>query len=824
LSRFFEVYADDELHRYLEKDLPLVMGKDRKAHIRLDRGRAVEAHIGLHEEKYLYLQPVPGAGDVFHNDQLVTDRVWIKSGDQTRIGKWVVGYRISGDRVDIVVKPYTGPDGIGNKPSASPAPGRNGQLTEAPVLPVIESSADRPRSRIKRNIIAGFFFLLLVLAALFVLTARSVEVKVDPQPDSLSLKGRLPLLPMGNRYLGVAGTYTLYATRDGYQDLKADVDIGKSESGRYSFTMERLPARLSMTSTPEGAEVFLDGESVGKAPLTELEVSSGPHEILCTLERYQNVKRKIDIPAGAQQSVECVLQPAFGRVFVVTDPAGAKVMDGENRLGITPLTLELDPGEHTLVLQEDGYTPHSLDVIVKADETLTPPLVTLKKQPLQLSIRSTPSGAAVSADGSRLGKTPLHVSWAPATSHQLRFTLDGYRIVEKKVKVSGSRGQEVAVTLEPEPAEVEISVSPQQAQLSIDGKKQKKNSGTFRLAARTHKIEVQARGYEPEQQSVTLRKGERRQLKFTLQKKAIPPPVATAPQTTAPRVPAGKTITVPPVATASKPVQSGSGPEMVRLGPGKFTMGASRREPGRRANEGRHEVEITRPFFLGVHEVSNAEFRRFRSGHRAGNIGGLSLDSDRLPVVKVSWEDAARYCNWLSKQQGLSPFYREQGGTLVPASPATNGFRLPFESEWAFAARMVGRTQPGRYPWNGGFPPRSRNGNYADESARTIVPVVIKGYYDGYPVTAPVESFPRNMGGIFDMGGNVSEWCHDYYSPSPPASGMSVDPTGPATGKFHVVRGSSWRDGAMTELRLSYRGYSNTPKDSLGFRVARYAK
>jgi formylglycine-generating enzyme required for sulfatase activity len=226
-----------------------------------------------------------------------------------------------------------------------------------------------------------------------------------------------------------------------------------------------------------------------------------------------------------------------------------------------------------------------------------------------------------------------------------------------------------------------------------------------------------------------------------------------------------------------------------------------------------------------VHEITNGEYRRFKPDHRSGVIGGLSLDGDLQPAVNISWQDAARYCNWLSEQQGLQPFYREQGNTLVSVAPATNGYRLPFEAEWEFVARMVGRTQPGRYPWDGGFPPRTRNGNYADESARSIVPVVIKGYYDGFSATAPVKSFPRNMGGFFDMGGNVSEWCHDYYSPNPaPVSGKAVDPTGPKTGTYHVFRGSSWRDGAMTELRLSFRGYSKKGKDSLGFRVARYTQ
>jgi formylglycine-generating enzyme required for sulfatase activity len=356
-----------------------------------------------------------------------------------------------------------------------------------------------------------------------------------------------------------------------------------------------------------------------------------------------------------------------------------------------------------------------------------------------------------------------------------------------------------------QPAKERISVSPWGAQLFIDGKKQKKNSGTFKLPVRKYSVEVRADGYRPEKKTVALAKKRNSKLDFKLQKKAGDPS------------PAGQQ-------TASSK-ESGNGLRLIRIEPAVFTMGASRREPGRRANEAERQVEITIPFLLGVHEVTNGEYRRFMPQHQSGVIGGVTLDGDLQPVVNVRWQDAVRYCNWLSKGEGLQPFYREQGDSMVPVIPFTKGYRLPFEAEWALTARMAGRTRPDRYPWSGGFPPQTRNGNYADESTRTIVPVIIKGYYDGFPVTAPVESFPRNIAGLFDLGGNVSEWCHDFYSPNPgQVSGKAIDPTGPKTGRYHVLRGSSWRDGAMTELRLSYRGYSNKAKDSLGFRVARYAQ
>jgi formylglycine-generating enzyme required for sulfatase activity len=270
---------------------------------------------------------------------------------------------------------------------------------------------------------------------------------------------------------------------------------------------------------------------------------------------------------------------------------------------------------------------------------------------------------------------------------------------------------------------------------------------------------------------------------------------------------------------------TGSGQELILLGPVSFQMGSSKGEQGRRSNEYQHQVRINRAFYLGSKEVSNAEFRLFKPDHFSGTVARRTLDNDTQPVVNVSWSDAARYMNWLSKQDGLKPFYREENGKMVPIKPFTIGYRLPFEAEWAYAARLAGRQEVARYGWQGTFPPPAKSGNYADESARAILPVVIRGYSDTFAVAAPVASFPKNPRGFFDLDGNVSEWCHDYYTPYIPHAGaVEADPTGPESGVHHVVRGGSWRDGSITEVRLSYRGYSRVKRDDIGFRIARYAR
>ena len=221
---------------------------------------------------------------------------------------------------------------------------------------------------------------------------------------------------------------------------------------------------------------------------------------------------------------------------------------------------------------------------------------------------------------------------------------------------------------------------------------------------------------------------------------------------------------------------------------------------------------------------SNAEFRAFRRSHSAGTAGSHSLDGDPQPAVNVSWDDAVAYLNWLSTADGLPPAYERDGDAWRLVTPLTIGYRLPSEAEWAYVARHV---QPGagRYPWAGGFPPPVNAGNFADQAASGLLANTLPDYADAFAVSAPVGTYPAYMGTWFDIGGNVAEWCHDYYSVYPDAADRLVrDPRGPATGAHHVVRGSSWRNSTISELRLSYRDYSAKPRQDLGFRIARFTE
>jgi len=317
-------------------------------------------------------------------------------------------------------------------------------------------------------------------------------------------------------------------------------------------------------------------------------------------------------------------------------------------------------------------------------------------------------------------------------------------------------------------------------------------TGRHELTATAHAIEVRRDGYEPHRVTVTPRVATSQKLGVTLKRIDRRP---------------------------ARNNKTGQGQTLTLVPPGRVRMGASRRVAGRRANEALRGAVLQRPFYISLNEVTNAEFRRFDPSHSSGS----GLDGDTAPVAGVTWEQAARYLNWLSRADALPPAYEERGKQLVAVRPPTTGYRLPTEAEWEYVARAAGRPEQVTYPWSGAFPPTGRAGNYADQSARGTVPGVIAGYDDGYPSSAPVGSFPPGPLGVHDMGGNVAEWTNDFYTTRGDADG-AVDPLGPGSGRHHVVRGSSWRHASVGELRLSHRDYSEKARNDLGFRIARYAK
>ena len=245
-----------------------------------------------------------------------------------------------------------------------------------------------------------------------------------------------------------------------------------------------------------------------------------------------------------------------------------------------------------------------------------------------------------------------------------------------------------------------------------------------------------------------------------------------------------------------------------------FVMGAHRSEKGQRANEFLKKVRLTKAFYAGISEVTNAEFRHFNKS-KAGTAN--------YPVTSVLWIDAAKFCNWLSQLEGLDPVYKINKHQLIGVNNNSNGYRLLTEAEWEWLARKSAKSVQTRFVWGDGYVIPKKSVNIADELAKGSVKVFVSQYNDGYAGIAPVKSFSQEKSGLYDQGGNVSEWTHDNYSIVLPKSGkVFKNPFDLSKGNSHVVKGANWRSGSVTELRSSFREGLVNARDDLGFRIGRY--
>lgn len=281
------------------------------------------------------------------------------------------------------------------------------------------------------------------------------------------------------------------------------------------------------------------------------------------------------------------------------------------------------------------------------------------------------------------------------------------------------------------------------------------------------------------------------------------------------------------IGNVASAAENSVGMTLVRIPAGKFTMGSPAGEKDRVDHENQHEVEITRVFYLGIHEVTIGQYRKFVTEEAYNTVaekdgaGGFGYDeatgkfegrkprytwkntgwkiTDDHPVVNVSWNDAKAFCAWLSRKEKKS-------------------YRLPTEAEWEYACRAGSKTA-----YHNGDDPEglAQVGNVADGAAKEVL-ASLKAITakDGYVFTAPVGSFQKNAFGLFDMHGNVWEWCEDRYDAGRYQNDPIRDPTGPSTGSSRAFRGGSW-DRAAGRCRSAARG-GNAPTFRnfiLGFRV-----
>ncbi|MFA6560765.1 MAG: SUMF1/EgtB/PvdO family nonheme iron enzyme [Verrucomicrobiia bacterium] len=243
----------------------------------------------------------------------------------------------------------------------------------------------------------------------------------------------------------------------------------------------------------------------------------------------------------------------------------------------------------------------------------------------------------------------------------------------------------------------------------------------------------------------------------------------------------GQAAAAPDKPAANVTFTNSEGMAFVRIGPAEFTMGSSdAKSPDN--EKPAHAVRLTQSYWMAVTPVTNAQYEQFDPDHRQLRP---SWNGDNHPVIFVNWNEATAFCLWLSQRDG-----RE--------------YRMATEAQWEFAARG---TDTRIFPWGNQWDPNRCNS--AEEG----------GDFDQ---TSPVAQFPNGVSphGVFDMVGNVWEWCADWYEPGYGSGAARTDPTGPESGQYKVCRGGSWMNhGYSCRVTMRARRAVDFSDAYIGFRV-----
>jgi formylglycine-generating enzyme required for sulfatase activity len=784
--------------------LPVSFG-GRDDDIRL-AGIDESVHIGMLDGVF-FVQPRKNSHNVRLSGEPLRGSRRLSDGDVIAIDTARLECHVSGGRLTVEIKAQVTAGDTAPPDIADVVRGGLRRDDEFEVTPVSFRDAQsagavqKKAGPSKAAWISGIAFTVLAVLGWFAFTAKSVEIVVEPRPEEVRLADTLFKVHLGDRFLLRSGRHRVEAELDGYYPLDTVIEVGQSADQSVVLPLIRLPGLVTLATQPEvGADVLLDGESIGSTPLVDVEIVPGVHQIEFAASRFIPVTSELDVEGGhAKQALSVTLTPNWAPVTLQTQPAGAEVfVDGQSR-GTTPVQLELDAGERALEARLAGHNAWQGSVRVEADVAQALPLVTLSPADGRVELRSAPSEASVNVNGEFRGRTPLSLRLNPGRAHQIVVTKPGYEDAVRELSVAADSGRQLEIELVAQYGEVAIQSEPANAAIWVDEQLAGTTPSTLKLTALGHRIEVRQEGYATQSAEITPRPGFSQTLAFALE--ALDDTTGSG----YPRV-----------------LRTTLGQELTLVPAGRFAMGSSRREIGRRSNEVLREVELSRAYYLGTREVTNAEYRAFKSDHDSGTFGAESLNGDDQPAVRVSWDEVAQFLNWLSIEDALQPVYEQTPMGWAAMQPLRSGYRLPTEAEWAYAARAVGEDEQLVYPWGQTLPPPDRSGNYADLSAGELLPTTLVTYNDGFPVSSPAASFAPNAVGIYDLGGNVAEWVQDVYVIDvAPGGDLLVDPLGPATGRSHVVRGASWRSYLQTDLRLAYRDYSTDLREDLGFRIAR---
>ncbi|MEN7343782.1 MAG: PEGA domain-containing protein [Pseudomonadota bacterium] len=798
--------SGDSENRFDLASLPVVIGTTSAADIRLaGPGGQTLAQIDSLQGQ-LFLQPLLRPSPISVNAAPVSGNVFLEAGNSLEVFGLKISVTQEGD--SLVLNQDSSGGAFATQPPEVTTGAEQDELVAAEWQPHVASAPEKKPSKLLPAI--GVSTLVLLGAVVWWLTT-AVSLRFDTlptTPDQVVIDGPGFAVPVAGRWLLRPGVHTVRLRSQGYQDLTTNIDVDASLG---VVVLEQIPLPGSVLVSGNGAGTARLTNTAGDQFETDLPavfegLMPGRYDVAVSAEGFLDWSDEIAVKGrGVTQTLDVQLVRNSARVSVPTTPAGAGVYsadDGELLAEGNPTIVELAEGRHDVVFRLDGYKPVRRTYVVFANTDVEAAPLTFEPADAVLTVSSVPAAASVTLNGQYQGVTPLQLALEADKNYQLRLTRTGYGSVSRNVRLPSASREALNLRLSAQIGEVTVRTVPTDAKVFINGREQGSGTVVVNLPAEPQRIRVSKPGYVDFETRITPRPG------FS--------------QTVDARLKTPEQIRLSKI---DQEITVFNEHKMRYIRPGTFRRGSSRREPDRRSNEALRDVRLTRPFYAAIHEVTNKQFAAFRRNHDSRSDVYPALAGDRNPVVNVTWQDAAAYCNWLSEKENLTPAYVGEFGSLAAVDEPVDGYRLPTEAEWVWLARYAGREGSARrFGWGAAMPPPEKTANFADDSAASLLSNILKGYKDAFPASSPVGSFRANAAGIYDLDGNVAEWVQDIYEINPSVEGPLIDYSGPQSGGENTIRGASWRSANVSALRLAYREGGADARDDLGFRIVRNAQ
>ncbi len=532
-----------------------------------------------------------------------------------------------------------------------------------------------------------------------------------------------------------------YHTEAGHVEITGDRKSERDVKLREAF------GELSVASNPEsGADVFVDGVKVGTTPCTVKRVVSGEHRVRVMKAQYVPEERVVTVADGQQTTSTFTLSATFGVLTLLTDADASIWVDGRE-VGTGRWEGHLNKGLHAVEVRKASHRPFRKSITVDAGERRTEQLGSPEPIYGMLDVNSTPADAAIRLNGKEYGTTPQIIRNLLVGDYSVELSKPGYAGVRENVTVEEGKMARLQLTL-PSGRNVTIRTDRAGDALQVDGKPVGTSPLKLELSYGPHRI-VAIRGEQRTEKSIEiLENGDDPEVELSF-------------------VRWSSSVTAAQKAVLEKLVKN-----MVFVKGGTFQMGATpeQRNDAYDNEKPAHKVKLS-DYYIGKYEVTQEEWKTVmgttieQQRDKAGKARFLFGVGSDYPMYYVSWEEAREFCTKLSQLTGLT-------------------FRLPTEAQWEYAAR-------------GG----AKSGGYKYSGSKTIDNVAWYEKNSGNKAH-PVGTKSPNELGIYDMNGNVWEWCSDWYGSY--SSDAQTDPVGPSTGSYRVLRGGGWYGNARF-CRVLYR-------------------